>query len=309
MNCKAIIALGVYLFLGACFLNAEQALSVESQASVTPALPVDTITIAILAKDKAHTLPLYLQCIEQQTWPAKKTNLYIRTNNNNDKTAEILEAWVEKVRSRYAIIYFDKTNVENPVQKYGQHEWNEERFKVLGKIRQESIDWARAMRSHYFVVDCDNFIKPDTLEKIAQPNLPIVAPFMICYQTMNVKNSVYSNYHAAITSDGYYADCPEYYVLWNQDIKGLIEVPVVHCSYFIRYDVLDKISYDDGSYRYEYVIFSDVARKYNISQYLDNRETYGYITFAENELWLQGEPWLEKFSAEINYKQALNENC
>ena len=38
------------------------------------------VTIAILAKDKAHTLPLYLACIENQTWPKCNTNLYIRTN-------------------------------------------------------------------------------------------------------------------------------------------------------------------------------------------------------------------------------------
>ena len=36
---------------------------------------------------------------------------------------------------------------------------------------------------------------------------------------------------------------------------------VVHCTYFINYNVLDKICYDDNSYRYEYVIFSDSLRK------------------------------------------------
>lgn len=275
--------------------------SVSAQGEMRQ-LPVDTITIAILAKDKAHTLPLYLKCIEQQTWPAHKTNLYIRTNNNNDKTVEILTAWVEKVRARYAAIYFDKTDVVQPVQKYGQHEWNVERFKVLGKIRQESVDWARSMRSHYFVVDCDNFIKPHTLEKIAETNLTIVSPFMICYQMQDVKNSLYSNYHAAISEDGYFADCQEYYLLWNQKIKGLIDLPVVHCAYFIRYDVLEKISYDDGTHRYEYVIFSDVARKQKISQYLDNREVYGFITFAENESVLLTEPWLQEFNIKTNQK-------
>lgn len=291
MSRKNFIALGLGLFLG---ISALAALDENKK------LPVGTITIAILAKDKAHTLPLYLQCIEQQTWPANKTNLYIRTNNNNDTTAQILEAWVAKVRSRYATIYFDKTDVVQPVQKYGQHEWNEERFKILGKIRQDSVDWAERMRSHYFVVDCDNFIKPHTLEKIAQTNLPIVAPLMKCFQTLDVQNSVYSNYHAAITADGYYEECSDYYLLWDQKIKGLIDVPVVHCAYFIRYDVLDKISYDDGSFRYEYVIFSDVARKKKIAQYLDNREVYGYITFAENESALRTEPWLQEFGAQTN---------
>jgi hypothetical protein len=32
--------------------------------------PTEFITIAILAKDKAHVLPLYLDLIEKQTYPA-----------------------------------------------------------------------------------------------------------------------------------------------------------------------------------------------------------------------------------------------
>lgn len=118
--------------------------------------PIEFVTIAILAKDKAHILPLYLTCIENQTWPADKTYLYIRTNNNNDDTASILRHWVEKVHDRYACIYFDDSDVPEQVQNYGQHEWNAERFKVLGKIRQDSVHWAQEHNSHYFVVDCDN---------------------------------------------------------------------------------------------------------------------------------------------------------
>ena len=41
-------------------------------------------------------LPLYLELIENQTYPASKIKLYIRTNNNNDDTADILEEWVRK---------------------------------------------------------------------------------------------------------------------------------------------------------------------------------------------------------------------
>lgn len=285
-----------------CLVLLNQALELNALSQMDATLSgttnnqvINTITVAILAKDKEHTLPLYLACIEQQTWPAKKTNLYIRTNNNNDNTAQLLEAWIEKVKDRYAAIYFDKTEVVQPIQRYGQHEWNVERFKVLGKIRQESIDWARQMRSHYFVVDCDNFIKPETLEKIAQVNLPVVAPYLRCFQFGDIKNSVYSNYHAAVRDDGYFANCPEYYTVWDQAIKGLIEMPVVHCAYFIRYDVLESVSYDDGSRRHEYVVFSDVLCKKKISQYLDNRQVYGYITFAEDKSSFEQEPWLHEF--------------
>jgi len=234
------------------------------------------ITIAILAKDKAHTLPLLLKCIEHQTWPAEKTYIYIRTNNNNDNTKELLEAWVNTVQGRYAKIYFNGENVEQPVEQYKQHEWNSTRFKVLGKIRQDSVTWAYENNSHYFVVDCDNFIQPNTVEAMFHANMPIVAPFLTCSTWYG-----YSNYHAAVDENGYYAHNDEYMTIYYRHVLGIHQVPVVHCTYFIRHENLPSISYDDDSYRYEYVIFSAVARQNNVPQYLDNREMYGYISFAE----------------------------
>jgi hypothetical protein len=250
------------------------------------------ITIAILVKDKAHTLPLYLSCLEQQTWPKSKTYLYIRTNNNNDNSVEILRNWIEKVKSEYKFIYFDDSDVPESITQYKQHEWNYTRFKVLGRIRQESINFAYAHKSHYFVVDCDNFIYPNTIEQAAAVNLPIVAPLLN-------SNCAYSNFHAAIDANGYMLDAPIYLPLVNREIKGLIEVPVVHCTYFVHYNVLPEMIYDDESCRYEYVIFSDCARKKGIPQYLDTRQTYGYITFAENSSDLLGEPWFSNFCQEL----------
>ncbi len=250
------------------------------------------VTIAILAKDKAHTLPLYLECLEAQTWPKHKTYLYIRTNNNNDDTAQVLRDWIARVNTKYAKIYFDDSDVDVPVQQFGQHEWTYERFKVLGKIRQDSVDWAYAQKSHYFVADCDNFIVPDTIESMMKTHLPIVAPFLRC---VDYEKRFYSNYHETIDENGYYKASTFYYDILDQKVRGIIDVPVVHCTYFIHYEVLDKICYDDESWRYEYVIFSDSARKQNVPQYIDNRKIYGYVSFAETKEELKKEPFLSAF--------------
>lgn len=256
------------------------------------------VTIAILVKDKAHTLPLYLTCLEQQTWPKSKTYLYIRTNNNNDDSAEILHSWVEKVKDQYLGIYFDDSDAPEDITQYKQHEWNCIRFKVLGRIRQESLNWAFEHDSHYFIADCDNFIFPNTIEQVASVNLPIIAPLLNSY-------CAYSNFHAAIDDNGYMYDSPLYLPLVNREIKGLIQVPVVHCTYFINYDVLLEMSYDDNSYRFEYVIFSDNARKKGIPQYLDTRDMYGYVTFAETSTELVSEPWFINFCIEMQHRRFL----
>ncbi len=54
-------------------------------------------------------------------------------------------------------------------------------------------------------------------------------------------------------------------------------MPVVHCTYLVRTDVIPLLNYQDGTDRHEYVIFSDSARKSNVVQYIDNRQIYGYM--------------------------------
>lgn len=59
-------------------------------------------------------------------------------------------------------------------------------------------------------------------------------------------------------------------------------VDLVHCTYLIKKNILDKISYNDGTKDYEYVIFSRNVRKEDIPQILDTRQIYGCITLTEN---------------------------
>lgn len=241
-------------------------------------IPTELVTVAILAKDKAHVLPLYLDLIENQTYPASKIKLYIRTNNNRDNSAQLLEQWIEKVKDKYSEIYFDSSDAGEPIEKYNPHEWNSMRFKVLGRIRQESVEWAKARSTHYFVVDCDNFISPVTLETLLNTGLPVIGPLL---RNGDNNLSEYSNFHFVTDENGYYKESNFYYDILYQKIKGLIEVEVIHCSYLVRNEVLDYVKYDDNSNRYEYVIFSDNLRKSGIPQYIDNRCCYGKITFCD----------------------------
>jgi hypothetical protein len=98
----------------------------------------------------------------------------------------------------------------------------------------------------------------------------------------------YSNYHADITQNGYYKMCDEYEWFLHRRVRGLLEVPVVHATYLIRTDIASKLTYVDATRRHEYVVFSDSARKAGISQYLDNRQIYGYVTFDDEGGALDG---------------------
>ena len=237
--------------------------------------------IAILAKQKEKTLPLFLRCIEGLDYPKSSIVLYVRTNNNTDRSEEILREWIDRVRPFYAAVEFDATPVEEPVEAFGQHEWNPTRFRVLGNIRNVSLSKpAERACDFYFVCDVDNFILPSTLRELVALKLPIVAPLL----RVTDPNGYYSNFFAEIDPNGFYSHCDQYQWILQRRVRGVFEVPVVHCTYLIRGDVIPRLGYLDGSDRYEFVVFSDSARKAGIQQYIDNRQVYGYITFdAESD--------------------------
>ena len=49
----------------------------------------EKVLIAILARNKAHLLPEYLDSIKNLEYDKKSIVIYINTNNNHDKTKEI----------------------------------------------------------------------------------------------------------------------------------------------------------------------------------------------------------------------------
>jgi len=237
------------------------------------------VLLAILAKQKEPVLPFYLQCIEALDYPKSSICLYIRTNNNTDRTAAILTEWVARVGSQYAQVEMDDSDVAAKVEQYAVHEWNAVRFRTLGTIRQASMNAATAAGcAYYFVVDVDNFVRPCTLRELVALDLPIVAPLLRHVDPL----SPYSNFHAAIDGDGYYVDSDNYLPLLRRTVKGICEVPVVHCTYLVRADMIPRLEYLDDTPRHEYVVFSHSARRNGIQQYLDTRQIYGYLTLDEN---------------------------
>lgn len=239
------------------------------------------LVIAILAKNKAHILPTYLNSLLAQTAVDSNTIFYIRTNDNKDNTSEILRSWYEKWNWKFRMV-FDDSSINPELLNFENHEWNGLRFKILGGIRQKSIEFAIQHNADYFIADADNILEPTTIEKLRKTGLPVVAPLL-----RSVDNSsMYSNFHSSIDSNGYFIDDEIYTKILYRVIRGLIEVPVVHCTYFVRNEALPAITYDDDTYRFEYVIFSDSLRKAGISQYIDSRILYGRASFSVNaEEW------------------------
>jgi len=211
-------------------------------------------------------------------YPKNRISLFIRSNDNTDDTQAILEAWVEKNWDGYYEVVEDYQSVNPEVKQYGVHQWNATRFKALAQVRNESVVYAIENGNHfYFSIDVDNFIKPDTLSTLVKYDLPVVAPLLY-----DAAETPYSNYHNKATPKGYYEENPAYYPIWEGKVRGLILCDVVHCTYLVRYDVLQHLNYADGTEDYEYVIASRNLRNAGIPQYLDNSQLYGWLTMKED---------------------------
>lgn len=234
--------------------------------------------LAILARQKEPVLPLYLRCIESLDYPKERICLYVRTNNNRDRTSEILRQWLSRVDSQYAALWWDDRDLLEPVHEGGDHEWSALRLRVLAGIRQASMSKALEWDcDSYFVADCDNYLAPSALRRLVDLKLPIVAPLL----RRVGPPSRYANFHAAVDEHGYFRETAAYDWLLERQLTGINRVPVVHCTYLVQSDVIPALTYDDGSGRLEYVVFSDSARKAHVDQYLDNREFYGCLTLDE----------------------------
>jgi hypothetical protein len=234
-----------------------------------------TVLVAILARNKAHVLPKYLRCIENLDYPKDKIRIYINTNNNVDATEELLSQWVKKQKPYYKEIFFESHDIHDIVLDHDPHNWNSKKFKVLAQIRNKSLKTAKETRSDfYFVVDCDNFIAPYTLRDLIVKDKPIIAPML---RAIPEQGDYYSNFFCAVDPSGYYKHDPLYEKILLRKIVGTFPVPVVHCTYLIKADVLDKLSYIDGSHDYEFVIFSRMARQNEVAQWICNEKEYGTL--------------------------------
>jgi hypothetical protein len=116
---------------------------------------------------------------------------------------------------------------------------------------------------------------------LVNTNKDAVAPLLRLIAKDNIP--LYSNYHHKVNSHGYYLASNEeiYTDILLRMRPGLHKVDVIHCTYYLRNRILKDMTYHDDTDHHEYVIFSRNLRNLNISQYIDNRHIYGYLTFED----------------------------
>ena len=247
-----------------------------------------SVTWAILAKDAADALPLYLNSLLRQSYPKSLIDLYIRTNDNKDSTHDLLAQFVKDYGSFFKSVKFDGTDIQENLKNYELHEWNSERFAILGDIRQKSLEYAKERgNSFYFCSDVDNFLMDKTLEYLVNQDKPVIAPLLRCvipakWPPISLENSHYANFHDAVDDNYWFVSTDKYRKILSGELQGIFEVPLVHCTYLVRADVFEFIDYKLKPGDWEYKNFAASCKKFGISQFIDARKTYGYLTLSND---------------------------
>lgn len=212
----------------------------------------EKVTIAVIGAN--HT-PLLFKTLQSQTW--KKSDTYLFFTNPESKelikwivdNKIVLESDKKEKEGEYAGVYISTDADKNNAVKY-----------------------ARKKESALLIIDTGNYITPKTVESLMLTNLPVVTPLL--RQT----GKLYSNYHYFVDSNGYYLESPEYYWIFDQKVKGLIEVQAINHVVLYRTSAVSLLSFSDKSGRPEYIAASACMRKFKIPQYIDNRHVYGYMS-------------------------------
>ena len=268
---------------------------------------------AVLAKDAESTLSLYLDCLYQQDYDKSLITIYFRTNDNSDNTEQIIEKFISNHGHEYGKIIFDSSSVDARLKDFDNHEWNPLRFAILGSIRNKSLELAlESDCDFYFVSDVDNFIIPQTLSSLVGLNLEIVAPLLHNARSTEAKEQglgsgdAYSNFHCDIDEIGAYRHSQNYLPILNRDIIGIHLVPLVHCTYLVRRNIIPHLDYLLNSSNYEYRNFSISAVNNSIHQYLDNRKVYGYLSLLDDAETsrekLPSLSWYSEVGSKISFK-------
>ena len=250
------------------------------------------VVIAIIAKDAEALLPTFLRHIEAFCYPKNRIAIYARTNDNHDDTERMLRGWMLMHGRHYWGQTFDARDVPGFHPPRGQLDWKAERFAVMGRIRDTSMRHATKIGADFYAAfDVDNFVHPDWLAAAVALNMPIVSPLL---RTAECLDSSYGNFHAEVDRQGYRKGCDVEDAIISGRLRGLIEVPVAHCSYLIRADVLPSLRCSpDGTDRHEYVLLSESARAAGVGQYLDCRRDWGFLTRLTEESERPRFDWIE----------------
>ncbi|XP_060882684.1 procollagen galactosyltransferase 1-like [Labrus mixtus] len=252
----------------------------EERWSPESPLLAPRVVIALICRNSAHSLPLFLGAIERLNYPKDRIALWVATDHNIDNTTAILREWLIKVQNDYHYVEWRPDEESSAFEdEVGSKHWNNLRYEHVMKLRQAALETAREVWADYLLVaDCDNLLtNQDVLWKLMRENKTIVAPML-------ESRAAYSNFWCGMTSQGYYKRTPAYMPIRKLERRGCFAVPMVHSTYLLdlQKEASRQLAFHPPHPEYSWalddvIVFAFSARMADVQMYVCNKETYGYF--------------------------------
>ncbi|GAB1863997.1 Glycosyltransferase 25 family member [Camponotus japonicus] len=247
-----------------------------------------TVLIAILVRNKAHTLPYFLSLLERQDYPKKRICLWIRSDRNVDRSIEILNKWIGLEGEKYHCLNIQLNATSTRFEDERTFaDWSPRRFAHVIDLREQALNYAREIWADFiFMLDADVFLtNSSTMRDLVLKGQTVVAPLLR-------SDGMYSNFWAGMTAENYYVRTDLYEPILFREKTGCHNVPMVHSAVLIdlrRYDS-DRLTYKaEKLIAYngpedDIITFAVGANKSNIPLFVCNDEVYGFVMVPlENE--------------------------
>ncbi|TNN20348.1 Procollagen galactosyltransferase 1 isoform 2 [Schistosoma japonicum] len=232
-----------------------------------------TLCIGVLIRNKAHTLPYFLNGLEQQQYPTKRIILIFYVDNTIDTSELILNAWIQCNQKKYhkIILEVDKSNTSQLEYENVNKMWTVNHYQHVIKLRQKLLDKARDLWANFYLsIDAD----------------------VILMNSLTIEHLInyYSNFWGAMSEEGYYVRSEHYFDLLKRHIQGVYPVAMVHSIFLVnlQYYQSELIGYNPALTNYDgpiddIIIFSRSVQRAGIDFYLDNTQFYGYFPSPVDE--------------------------
>lgn len=239
-----------------------------------------TVVVAFFARNKEYALPWFLGCLDRLDFPKERIALWIRTDHNIDRSADILQQWTDGVRPLYHSINFEIGPGGGYPDERGPTHWSAKRMDHVIALRQEALDTARRMSADYlFLLDCDAFLlNPRVLNLLIAQRRTIIAPMLNTTDT-------YSNFWGAMAPNGYYERSEDYLDIVSGHILGAFPVPMVHSAVLItvNHRIMQGIQFSPAPSNLparnpdDIIQFAISARNAGVNMFILNVEFFGLL--------------------------------
>ncbi|GLG96306.1 Glycosyltransferase 25 family member [Gryllus bimaculatus] len=260
-----------------------------------------TVVIAILIRNKAHTLPYFLTLLERLDYPKDRISLWMRSDHNIDDTLTVLRRWLDVAERDYHSVNIKLTESppENLPDETGPAHWSPERFTHIIHLRENALNYARGLWADFvWFLDADVFLtEPLALRQLINKRFTVSAPMLR-------SDGLYSNFWCGMTDDYYYLRTDEYRPTLKRERQGCFVVPMVHSAVLVDLRrassrhlsfLASNVPGYSGPHD-DIITFALAANKSGIPFHICNEELYGYIMV----------PLEQTDSLDVDYTQLTN---